>query len=104
MGPTITFYAQGPSPSSNITSAGGHTRISRSRTTFTGKTTSGASEVGSITPLLCPRVLKVMNLGIPTLMYGIAGLIMASHTEEVSINSRNITIYFWYKENRNSPN
>lgn len=50
------------------------------------------------------RVLKVMNLGIPTLMYGIAGLIMASHTEEVSLNNRDITIYFWYKENRNSPN
>ena len=54
--------------------------------------------------MLFPRVLKVMNLGIPTLMYGIAGLVMASHTEEVSINNRDITIYFWYQENRNSPN
>ena len=52
----------------------------------------------------CLRVLKVMNLGITTLMYGIAGLIMASHTEEVSLNNREITIYFWYKENRNSLN
>ena len=44
MGPTTTFYAPEPSPSSSITSAGGHMKTSHSRTTFTGKTTSCASE------------------------------------------------------------
>jgi len=49
------------------------------------------------------RVLKVLNFGFPTLMYGLAGLVMATHTEEVEVKGRKIVIYFWYKENRRSP-
>ena len=54
--------------------------------------------------MLMFRVLKVLNLGVPTLMYGVAGLLMTRHTEVVSVNGKLITIYFWYKENRGSPN
>ena len=50
------------------------------------------------------RVLKVLNFGFPTLMYGLAGLLMARHSEVVIVNGKKITIYFWYKENRGSPN
>ena len=54
--------------------------------------------------MLMFRVLKVLNLGVATLMYGVAGLVMTRHTEVVSVNGKLITIYFWYKENRDSPN
>ena len=50
------------------------------------------------------RVLKVLNFGFPTLMYGLAGLLMAKHSEVVMVDGKKITIYFWYKENRGSPN
>jgi len=50
------------------------------------------------------RVLKVLNLGLPTLAYGLAGLLMASHTEEVVVEGSRITLYFWYEEDRGSPN
>ena len=50
------------------------------------------------------RVLKVLNFGFPTLMYGLAGLIMTKHTEVVMVKGKTVTIYFWYKENRGSPN
>ena len=51
------------------------------------------------------RVLKVLNFGLPTLLYGIAGLLWAKHTEIVALPcGSKITIYFWYKENRGSPN
>ena len=51
------------------------------------------------------RVLKVLNFGLPTLLYGIAGLLWAKHTEIVALPCGNkITIYFWYRENRGSPN
>jgi len=47
--------------------------------------------------------LKIINLGIPTLLYGIAGLLWAKHTEIVhTSNGRPITIYFWYPETKNS--
>lgn len=44
------------------------------------------------------RVLKVLNLGVPTLAYGLAGLIWASHTESVETEKGPITIFFWYRE------
>ena len=50
------------------------------------------------------RILKCLNFGIPTVMYGIAGLFMATHTEEVQVDEKKIVIYFWYQENRKSPN
>ena len=51
------------------------------------------------------RLLKVLNFGLPTLLYGIAGLLWANHTEIVNLPTGNrITIYFWYRENRGSPN
>ena len=50
------------------------------------------------------RVLKVLNFGFPTLLYGIAGLVMTKHTEVVMVGGMPVTIYFWYKENRGSPN
>ena len=46
----------------------------------------------------------MLNFGIPTIMYGLAGLLMANHVEEVTIGDKKIVIYFWYQENRNSPN
>ena len=36
--------------------------------------------------------------GIPTFLYGIAGLLWAKHTEEVHTPQGKVTIYFWYKE------
>ena len=51
------------------------------------------------------RLLKVLNFGLPTLLYGVAGLLWAKHTEIVALPCGNkITIYFWYRENRGSPN
>lgn len=49
------------------------------------------------------RVLKVLNFGFPTLLYGLAGLLWAKHTETVLLPCGNqVTIYFWYQENRSS--
>ena len=51
------------------------------------------------------RALKLLNFGLPTLLYGIAGLLWAKHTEIVILPcGQEITIYFWYKENRGSLN
>jgi hypothetical protein len=36
--------------------------------------------------------------GVPTLAYGIAGLLWASHTEIVETKKGPITIFFWYQE------
>jgi hypothetical protein len=41
--------------------------------------------------------------GIPTLAYGIGGFFLYNHTELVQTSKGNVKIYFWYKENRNSP-
>jgi len=47
--------------------------------------------------------LKIINLGIPTLLYGIAGLLWAKHKEVVQTSSgKPVTIYFWYQEAKNS--
>ena len=31
-------------------------------------------------------VLKILNFGLPTLAYGISGLLMATHTESLKVN------------------
>jgi hypothetical protein len=43
------------------------------------------------------------NLGIPTLGYGLAGLLLVKHSEYVNTSKGQVKIYFWYKENRQSP-
>ena len=40
------------------------------------------------------KLLKVLNFGFPTMMYGLAGLLMAKHTEGVMVEGKAITIYF----------
>ena len=47
-------------------------------------------------------ILKCLNFGLPTLVYGIAGLLWAKHCEEITVEGRQITLYFWYKETRGS--
>lgn len=46
------------------------------------------------------RTIKIMNLGIPCLAYGIAAHFLISHTEEVAIAGKDtsVTIHFLYKE------
>jgi hypothetical protein len=47
----------------------------------------------------------VLNLGLPTLLYGVAGLLWARHAETVTVpGGPAVTVYFWYKEDRGSPN
>lgn len=49
--------------------------------------------------------LKVINFGFPTLLYGLAGLIWANHTEQVTVKGYPpVTIHFWYKETHDSKN
>ena len=43
-------------------------------------------------------VLKFINFGIPTLLYGIAGLFLARHKEYVTVDSKTFELRFWYKE------
>lgn len=43
-------------------------------------------------------VLKVMNLGVPTLLYGIAGLFLANHKEYLNLDGITVELRFWYKE------
>lgn len=50
------------------------------------------------------KCLKVINLGIPTLLYGLAGLLWTKHTETVTLEDNlKLKLYFWYKETPNSP-
>ena len=42
--------------------------------------------------------LKVINLGIPLVLYGLAGLMLAKHREDVVVNGIQIELRFWYKE------
>ena len=44
------------------------------------------------------RTLKIMNLGIPCLAYGIAAQFLISHEEQVITPKDPVTIYFLYKE------
>jgi len=45
------------------------------------------------------RTIKIMNLGIPCLAYGIAAKFLISHEERVCTSKGDVTIYFLYKEN-----
>jgi len=45
--------------------------------------------------------LKLLNLGLPTLVYGLAGLAWAKHTETILVEGKTITLFFWYMEDRN---
>uniref|UniRef100_A0A1B0D2Y1 Uncharacterized protein n=1 Tax=Phlebotomus papatasi TaxID=29031 RepID=A0A1B0D2Y1_PHLPP len=47
-------------------------------------------------------VIKVMNLGIPQLMYGLAATHLISYEEFVIVGSSKIPIYFLYKEDKGS--
>eukprot|EP00094_Tigriopus_californicus_P002861 TCALIF_02758-PB protein Name:"Protein of unknown function" AED:0.60 eAED:0.71 QI:0/0/0/1/0/0/2/0/78 len=43
------------------------------------------------------------HTGIPTLAYGLAGLIYARHEEVVELScGRQVIVYFWYKETKNA--
>lgn len=44
------------------------------------------------------RVIKVMNLGIPCLAYGIAATFLFTHVEQVQTSSGKVPIFFLYKE------
>jgi len=45
--------------------------------------------------------LKLLNFGLPTLVYGLAGLALARHTETIWVEGESITLLFWYMEDRN---
>ena len=44
------------------------------------------------------RIIKIMNLGLPCLAYGIAAEFLITHREIVETSKGNITIHFLYKE------
>ncbi|XP_077513874.1 uncharacterized protein C15orf61 isoform X3 [Amblyomma americanum] len=44
------------------------------------------------------RFLKVLNLGLPTLAYGLGSLLMVRHREEVRTSRGPVTVYFLYRE------
>ncbi|XP_023339934.1 uncharacterized protein C15orf61 homolog [Eurytemora carolleeae] len=50
------------------------------------------------------RALKILNLGLPTFAYGLAGLVMTGHMEIFQVENKEITLFYWYKEDRGSPN
>jgi len=50
------------------------------------------------------RILKVLNFGLPTLAYGLSGLVMATHIEKIKVAEQEIDLYFWYREDRGSSN
>ena len=41
--------------------------------------------------------------GLPTLAYGLGLWMWTTHSEEVFTSKGIVTVYFWYKENRNCP-
>ncbi|XP_046688859.1 uncharacterized protein C15orf61 [Homalodisca vitripennis] len=48
------------------------------------------------------RIIKVLNLGIPTLLYGIAAIFLISHSEVVYTDKGNVLIYFLLEEKKGS--
>ncbi|CAG7729279.1 unnamed protein product [Allacma fusca] len=46
------------------------------------------------------RVIKIINLGIPCLAYGLAATLLIRHTETVTTPHGPVNIYFLYKENK----
>ncbi|CAH1109776.1 unnamed protein product [Psylliodes chrysocephalus] len=48
------------------------------------------------------RGIKVLNLGLPCLAYGLAAIYLIKHTEVVKTNKGNIKIYFLYPEDKGS--
>ncbi|KAH1000665.1 uncharacterized protein C15orf61 [Dendroctonus ponderosae] len=46
------------------------------------------------------RVIKVINLGLPCLAYGIAAIYLIKHQEAVATNKGIVTIYFLYPEDK----
>uniref|UniRef100_A0A0K8TLP7 Uncharacterized protein n=1 Tax=Tabanus bromius TaxID=304241 RepID=A0A0K8TLP7_TABBR len=48
------------------------------------------------------RFLKIINLGLPLLFYGIAATQLIKHTEIVDVNGHKIQIFFLYKEDKGS--
>ncbi len=41
--------------------------------------------------------------GLPTIAYGVGGLLLATHVEVVKTSKADVKIYFWYKEDKTSP-
>lgn len=48
------------------------------------------------------RAIKVCNLGIPCLVYGIAAIFLIKHEEVVHTDKGNVNIYFLYPEDKGS--
>lgn len=47
-------------------------------------------------------VLKLMNLGVPTLCYGLVSVLLVKHSEIVQTHKGPVLIYFHIEEDRNS--
>ncbi|XP_071439755.1 uncharacterized protein C15orf61 homolog [Hetaerina americana] len=48
------------------------------------------------------RIIKLMNLGIPCLAYGVAAVFLIRHQEDVYTPKGIVTIYFLYEEDKGS--
>jgi hypothetical protein len=42
--------------------------------------------------------LKLINFGIPLVLYGLAGLMFANHREHIVVQGTKIELRFWYEE------
>ncbi|XP_028154088.1 uncharacterized protein C15orf61 homolog [Diabrotica virgifera virgifera] len=48
------------------------------------------------------KAIKVLNLGIPCLAYGVSAIFLIRHTETVRMKKGNVDIYFLYPEDKGS--
>ncbi|XP_012172004.1 uncharacterized protein C15orf61 homolog [Bombus terrestris] len=48
------------------------------------------------------KAIKLLNLGIPTLMYGLAAILLIRHREIVNTSQGNVAIYFLLPEDKGS--